>query len=317
MVGSDLGRLQTDVPKGPQTGAILCAGRAYCDLLFADLPNWPKPGQEVFAGGLGMEPGGGAINTAAALKALGLTPWLFSILPASPFDTLILSKLRSCGINMHHVGYAPEGSDPQITVALPSPEDRAFVTRKSGRAVPDLSTFPKIGLRHVHISELATLVEHPDLIPMARDCGCTLSVDCGWDSDLLGKGADMASLIDQIDVFLPNDVEWEALQSSGLPEDCCELTVVKSGKDGAHARTGGHWTHMPTKSTPIVNATGAGDAFNGGFLSKWLDFAPLEACLHQGNLCGAQAVQQMGGMLQSGAAHIEDLQSAESSSMQG
>jgi putative ABC transport system ATP-binding protein len=44
-----------------------------------------------------------------------------------------------------------------------------------------------------------------------------------------------------------------------------------------------------------VDATGSGDAFNGGFLHGYLAGWPLEDCLRAGNICGALAATQAGG----------------------
>jgi sugar/nucleoside kinase (ribokinase family) len=44
-----------------------------------------------------------------------------------------------------------------------------------------------------------------------------------------------------------------------------------------------------------VDATGAGDAFNGGFLHGYLAGWTLEECLRAGNICGALATTGPGG----------------------
>jgi len=44
-----------------------------------------------------------------------------------------------------------------------------------------------------------------------------------------------------------------------------------------------------------IDATGAGDAFNGGFLHAYLAGWPLKDCLRAGNICGALATTGAGG----------------------
>ena len=44
-----------------------------------------------------------------------------------------------------------------------------------------------------------------------------------------------------------------------------------------------------------VDATGSGDAFDGGFLHGYLAGWPLEECLRAGNICGALATTGAGG----------------------
>jgi len=44
-----------------------------------------------------------------------------------------------------------------------------------------------------------------------------------------------------------------------------------------------------------IDGTGAGDAFNGGFLHGYLAGWPLEDCLRAGNICGALCTTGAGG----------------------
>ena len=45
-----------------------------------------------------------------------------------------------------------------------------------------------------------------------------------------------------------------------------------------------------------MDATGAGDAFNAGFLVRWLDGGTLTDCLGFGNRVGAASTLKAGGM---------------------
>lgn len=45
------------------------------------------------------------------------------------------------------------------------------------------------------------------------------------------------------------------------------------------------------------DANAAGDAFNGGFLSQWIQKKPLDICVKAGIYCAAEAIQQLGANL--------------------
>ncbi|POF32114.1 carbohydrate kinase family protein [Roseibium marinum] len=280
------------------TPLILCAGRLYCDLVFTGVPGMPVMGQEVFSQGLTLHAGGGALITAATFEALGWHSALISVLPASPFDAPVRGDIAAVGIDGHLCVSAALGLSPQITVAIASGDDRAFLSHKAGAALPPVDLVRDEilqGMRHLHIGELRSLQEHPELIDLARGAGLTISLDCGWDTELLAMGASLAPLIAQVDVFLPNAAEYQRLCEAGLNERAAPLTVVKCGSRGSSALGPDGWTDAPSKPVKVIDATGAGDAFNGGFLAGWLDGRQLVDCLKAGNHCGAAAVGLPGG----------------------
>lgn len=282
--------------QGPE---ILCVGRIYCDLVFSGVPRMPTPGSEVFASDVSLHAGGGAFNSAVALSVLGWKTALSGYLPAAPFDAQIYSEAKAVGLDLSLCQAALAGAAPQITVAMAMDGDRSFLTNKTGDAAPELDVTRTAcqSIRHLHIGEIRTLIERPDLLTRATTAGWTVSLDCGWDDEVMKQGAALNDLVSRVDVFLPNEIEFETLQSSGLKSSAAILTVVKQGASGATAMSNGQRLHCPATPVQVVDATGAGDAFNGGFLSEWLSGNPLIACLQKGNECGEKTVLQTGGTL--------------------
>ncbi|MBI1416748.1 MAG: carbohydrate kinase [Limimaricola sp.] len=274
---------------------VLCVGRVYCDLVFSGLPGLPAAGREVFAEGLRMSAGGGAFITAAYLAALDRPAALAAVLPAAPFDGLMRSELKRAGVDATFCEQA-HGVEPQITVAMVEGDDRAFLTRRSGAALPDgiEAALAMPGLRHLHIGEATTLVERPDLIAAARRVGLTISLDCGWDAEVFAA-AELANLIAAVDVFLPNEAEAQALAAHGIGPATAPLTVTKLGAAGAMARVDGQTVRCSARKSAVVDSTGAGDAFNAGFLQVWLDSGDIDDALRLGCECGAVAVARLGG----------------------
>lgn len=282
--------------QGPK---IVCIGRIYCDLVFAGVPRMPTLGSEVFADNVSLHAGGGAFNSAVTFCALGWNTALSGTLPAAPFNAQILTEAQAVGLDVSLCTQASPGASPQITVAMAIEGDRSFLSNKSGNAAPALDiTHPTCRtVRHMHIGEIRTLYEMPALLKQARTAGWTISLDCGWDDELMLQGAALNNLVSQVDVFLPNEVEFETLKASGLKNGAAPLTVLKQGAAGATALSDGQRLQHPATPIQVVDATGAGDAFNGGFLACWLTGKPLGACLESGNQCGAKTVGHIGGTL--------------------
>jgi sugar/nucleoside kinase (ribokinase family) len=275
---------------------VLCTGRVYCDLIMAGLTGAPEPGHEVYAEGLTLAVGGGAYITAAYLWALGIESGLAAVLPAPPFSAVIEDELAASGIDLRWCHRAAKGEDPQLTVALITGGDRAFVTRRSGAAVP-ASILPAIAsgaFGHLHIGELASLIETPGLVARAKAAGMTVSSDCAWDAEVLTR-PDLIAQLQGVDVFLPNRAEATALSRHGDLAGFAPLVVVKDGSDGAVAYAGGKQISRPVEVVTPVDTVGAGDAFNAGFLTAWLAGCALPQCLDAGATTARVALMRSGG----------------------
>ncbi len=278
---------------------ILCAGRVYCDLNFSGMDQLPRLGRELFAEEMSMHAGGGAFITASYVAALGKPASLMGRLPCAPFAGIIEQEAQQQRVDLRESVTAIGGS-PQLTVAMAMAGDRAFLTSRQGPALPDdhaarmTAMAERSALTHLHISELSTLLEYPSLVAQARRAGFTVSLDCAWDDACLDH-PDIAALVSQVDVFLPNESEMQRLASNGVNSDCAPMTVVKQGAAGATVHVAGRQTHAAAVPCTVVDTIGAGDAFNAGFLCAWLARQSLSQCLSVGNRCGALAVGRRGG----------------------
>lgn len=275
---------------------ILCVGRVYCDLIFTGIPAMPVLGQETFASGIRMHAGGGCYITAAYLSALGNSVAITAMLPADPFRTIVTDEIRHMGLDDRFCEPAPVGLEPQITVAIVRNDERAFLTRRASTALPNDMTqsFALPDLTHLHIGELTTLIEHPDLIEEARAANLTISLDCGWDEAAFGHPG-LSDLISKVDVFLPNSAEAARLSENDVSLRCADHTIIKRGPNGAELYTGGQTYVGSTQKVHVIDTTGAGDAFNAGFLTAWLQNQDHESCLAAGNHAGSIAVGRVGG----------------------
>jgi sugar/nucleoside kinase (ribokinase family) len=281
-------------PRTDRTG-VVSVGRLYIDMIFTGLPRQPSLGTEIYADGFSIHAGGGACITAAHLSALGCPTYLAAFLPGAPFDQTIRDQLEAAGVLLEFAQRAGRDQPPQVTAALVAGGDRAFVTHRHGPAAPrlDPARLRAAGIGHMHIGELATLVEMPELLTVARAADLTVSLDCSWDETL--KATDVAQLIAGVDVFLPNAAEASRLSAIGVADPFAPLTVVKEGDKGARAHHQGVVIRAATTPVKPVDTTGAGDAFNAGFLSRWMRGASVQEALQAGNIAGGKAVQTAGG----------------------
>lgn len=286
----------------PNRSGVICAGRIYCDLVFSGLPTMPKLGTEVFATAMTPVLGGGAFIAAAHLAAHGRSVSLLSRFGIDPISRALEGQFAAAGVAMDLVERDADAG-PQITIVMAHDNDRAFLSRRAGHALPveyahTLASFPAT---HLHIAEYATLAEHPDLICHAKHLGLTVSLDPSWDDSLI-RNPELLSQCAGVDVFLPNLEEALAITGQRRAAAAMEvlaryfpIVAVKLGADGAILAALSERFSAPAPLVEVRDTTGAGDAFNAGFIDAWLDNRSPIDCLHAAIAAGSLSVQAIGG----------------------
>lgn len=286
----------------PRMGAVLSLGRVYCDLVFRGLGGMPQLGREMFAQDFALTPGGGALITAAHLSALGRPAALLARFGTDALSQAMSGQIEALGLDLQFVD-RDTADGPQLTVVMVHEGDRAFLSRRAGHARP--SSFERglawSGAAHLHIAEYATLHEMPDAISAAKARGLSVSLDPSWDDDLI-RDPLFFERASGVDIFLPNLEEAHALTGKDDPEEALAqlhtrfpVVGLKRGGDGALLAAAGKVIRIPSPKVEVVDTTGAGDAFNAGFLHAWLDGDDLEACLSAAVGAGTRSVQASGG----------------------
>jgi len=282
---------------------VVCLGRTYCDIIFTGLHEMPVLGRERFAQDVTIAAGGGAYITAAHLASLGRPAALLTRLGTDPLSRSLDPELEASGIDLSFIERSVDAG-PQPTIALIKGGERAFVSRRAGISRPaDLEqALSARDVGHLHIAEFATLKDNPDVIAIARSFGLTISLDPSWDDQLIRRDTDFFEICAGIDVFFPNAEEGQALTGESSAEAILRrlqerfpLVVLKCGERGAMASYGSNCVSVEALPVNVVDTTGAGDAFNAGFLHSWLRTLDLERSLAAGIEAGALSVQSAGG----------------------
>lgn len=285
---------------------VLVYGPVFCDVIFTDLPGLPERGKEIFAGDLTVTVGGSAI-VAVGLQRLGARVGLIADLGTDPFSAIVRETLDSLGVDCSLIRQHAEPL-PQMTVALSFPDDRAFVTRfQRPHTPPDLAAVLRDHpSKHLHICSFLAAFENPDAAHIAHSAGMTVSLDPGWDEDAL-RDPRLERTVGEIDLFLPStdevcfmsnaeDVSTAAIAiGSAMREG--GLLVVKQGHAGATSYAGGQaLTHSGVLPVAPVDTTGAGDAFDAGFLSRYIAGRSVHECMRYGAVCGGLSTTGVGGI---------------------
>lgn len=282
---------------------VIVYGPLFCDLIFTDLPGMPELGKEIFAQDFTVAIGGSAI-VAGALHRLGARVGLIAELGNDPISALARNLIDGIGFDRALIREHPNPL-PQITMALSFPHDRAFVTRfQRPDRPPDLAAIlHDHPARHLHISSFLAAMETPDAPQITHDAGMTVSFDPGWDEDAL-RTSEVNELIKQVDLFLPSKSELLHISGKANFEGALAavsstmqdgIIIMKDGSAGSRAYSSTLSEHVPALPVTPIDTTGAGDAFDAGFLHAYVQGEPLKACMQYGNVCGALATTAAGG----------------------
>src|SRR6185503_15789678 len=135
-----------------------------------------------------------------------------------------------------------------------------------------------------------------------RGRGATTSWDFGWNPALLRQRA-FVSLVGSLDFIFVN--EGEAAMYARTRRNASAIafwrraarhTIIKLGRRGSRWVAPAEDLTAAAPRVRAVDTTGAGDAFNGGFLFALLGGRPPRECLRIGNFVGAQSTLAAGGL---------------------
>ena len=244
--------------------------------------------------------GGQAANVAAWVSHKGAAVSFVGCVGSA--DVVKLEQdLKSQGIQGQlQTSAKPTGS----LVVLVDGQTRSMLTDRGANQDLDLAQIDPSGFGVVYVSGYSLLGRSFEQVSLfaskVKAAGALLAIDPGSYGFINDHGVDsFRELISLADIAFPNQEEQDLLELSGK----VRLNVVTSGHLGAKAHNAdGGLIEVASIGSNLLDPTGAGDAFCGGFLAQLVQGPgfqelPAEAvasALRAGAEAGSEAVAIMG-----------------------
>ncbi len=287
---------------------VMVVGELNVDIILNGIASFPSLGKEILAETMTHTLGSSSGIFASNLSSLGAKVGFIGRLGNDYFGDFILKRLRGAGVDTD--GAIRSDSSPTgMTLVMSYGDDRANITHLGAMETLTIADVKESSLRqarHLHFSSyflqpgIQQDLKH--LFKTAKEAGLTTSFDAQWDPSEKWD-LPLATLLPHVDLFFPNEVEAIHLTHSQTLGEAIEVlrhfstaTVIKMGNRGSLSVHGKELIHLPAYlNKQTVDAIGAGDSFNAGFIFKYLQKAPIPVCQDFGNLIGAISTTVAGG----------------------
>jgi sugar/nucleoside kinase (ribokinase family) len=258
-----------------------------------------------------VAPGGCGSNTAIGLCALGVPTALVARIGVDDAASLVERYWERAGLDTRFVCRSPDVRTAISVGLIDSDAQPRFIHTPGANATLaaddlDVSALVVEGARFLHVGGFLVMpsVSGEGLarrLAEARASGLFTSLDVAISRNRSGP-ADVWPCLPHVDFFFCNVSEACFLTGEDDPGDAVRAlrargawtVVLKLGAEGCRIVSADLDEHVSGLSAEVVDTTGAGDAFDAGFIAAMLHDNDLEAACRAGNAAGARVVGVFG-----------------------
>ncbi|MGB2864016.1 MAG: carbohydrate kinase family protein [Sedimentisphaerales bacterium] len=262
---------------------VLCVGDMVADIFASPLSRLPEPGELVLSDRIEVFPGGNALNTAVALRRLGEQVIVAGSIGDDALGRLLLDQMQTQGLDVRGVRREPAGRTASTFILRAEGEDRRFIhslgvaaTFNGEHVLPEL--IPDDGIMLVGgYLKLGAWNDNvlADLMCQARQRNCKVVLNICIAQDSGVDPGRCLSLLEHVDVFVPNEDEARILtgetvparQAKALRRAGARAIVITQGGQGLYADDGECTVEMGIFQVPLIDPSGCGDCFNAGLIA--------------------------------------------------
>ena len=222
--------------------------------------------------------GGGATNAAVTFARQGLHSQFMGTIGHDPAGQAVLDDLDKEGVDTTHVSYSAKYSTGYSVLLLAPNGERTILTYRGASTHYDAKHFDLSDCEAdwLYVSSMAGSMEAIDKIfTQAKQLGIKIMFNPGKGE--LKQLVKLKALLEDVDVLSGNKEEMQTIVEGVDLEELVRhalhyvpAAIISDGPNGVLASDGKTIVRAGMyEDVPVIDRTGAGDAFGSGFLSQW------------------------------------------------
>ncbi|MCK4400917.1 sugar kinase [bacterium] len=289
---------------------VVCLGILVADVVAKPVDDVPERGKLGIVEKIELHTGGCAGNTGAALKKLGVDVSLIGKVGNDGFGDYLIKEMSQCGLDVKGIKRDREVNTSSSLALVEKDGERRFIHCYGADGTfteNDVDWNIIKGCKILHIAGSLLMptfdgIQTAHVLSKARSMGITTSLDTAWDA----KGKWLETIepsLKYVDIFLPSIEEARMITGLDSAEEIADFFLkygmkivgLKMGSKGCFVKSSkNEVVKLPIFNINAVDATGAGDAFVGGFLVGVLKGWNLRKTAEFACAVGACCVEAMG-----------------------
>ncbi|SEQ69893.1 ribokinase [Piscibacillus halophilus] len=264
--------------------------------LVSTTDRFPNKGETILGTDFKNIPGGKGANQAVAAAKLGADVTMIGCVGDDPFGPPLIENLKANGVNTDNVEPVT-GVPTGIAAITVADQDNTIIV------IPGANhhVTPEVVQSHEEVIKESDLILLQFEIPMESvKQAVELAAKHGTKVVLNPAPAQSVELdlLEKVDFLTPNEHELEILLDTDEKKEFYQLNrekfFITQGEKGVLYYDGEKEVLVPSYKVDVVDTTGAGDTFNGGFSVAIAEGKSLKEACYDGNIVGAISVSKFG-----------------------
>lgn len=236
-------------------------------------------GAKVDVNSIDFSTGGGATNAAVTFARQGLDAIFMGTVGRDPAGAAVLQELDSENVDTTHVSYSDKYNTGYSVLLLAPNGERTILTYRGASTHYDAENFNFHGLDAdwLYVSSMAGSMEALDKIFTQAHAKEGMKIFFNPGKGELSQPGKLKALLEDVEVLSVNKEEAKQIVEGESLEELVRhllnyvpVAIISDGPNGVMASDGKTIVRAGMyEDVPVLDRTGAGDAFGSGFLSQW------------------------------------------------